>query len=350
MSLEVDVTVRAGDLEVVAAFDVASGETVALAGPNGAGKSTLLRAIAGLRPLAAGTVRLGGHVLEAAATGARVPAARRRMGVVFQEPLLFPHLSVRDNVAFAARVGGQDRTGARDHADAWLARLGIAQHATARPGELSGGEAQRVALARALAAAPGCLLLDEPMASLDVEARHRVRQELHRHLAAFGGPRLLITHDPLEIAALADRIVVLEDGRVVQEGTVAEVTARPRSAWAGRLAGVNLLRGNAREPGRIAVGTATVTTAEPAVGELLLAIAPSAVALYRGLPEGSPRNAWPMRVVSLDRHGDRVRVSLTGPFDLVAEVTPAAVSELGLAESGELWAVVKATEVDAYAA
>lgn len=350
MSLEVDVTVRAGAFEVVAAFEVARGETVALAGPNGAGKSTLLRAVAGLHPLTAGTVRLGGQVLEAVAVGRRVAPSRRRIGVVFQESLLFPHLSVRDNVAFAGRVGGQGRTAARDHADAWLTRLGVAQQASAHPQALSGGEAQRVALARALAAEPHCLLLDEPMASLDVEARHLVRQELHRHLTAFGGPRLLVTHDPVEIAALADRIVVLEAGRVVQVGTVAEVTARPRSAWAGRLAGVNLLRGSAREPGLVEVGGTTVTTAEPVTGDVLVAIAPSSVALYRQRPEGSPRNAWPVRVASLDPYGDRVRVALSGPFELVAEVTPAAVAALSLVAGGELWAVVKATEVRAYPA
>ena len=346
MTLEVAATVRVGGFAVEARLEVAPGETVALAGPNGAGKTTLLRAVAGLQPLASGSVHLDGQVLEDA--GRRVPAAGRRMGVVFQEALLFPHLTVRDNVAFGARRAGVPKDEARRRADAWLGRLGLHGYGGARPGTLSGGQAQRVALARALAADPRCLLLDEPLASLDVEARHAVRRELHRHLTAFAGPRLLVTHDPLELAALADRVVILEEGRVVQTGTVGDVTARPRSRWAARLAGVNLLHGEAHESGRITVGDATVVAATAVTGRVLVAIAPNAVALYRSRPEGTPRNAWPVRVVALDHHGDRVRVQLTGPVDLVAEVTPAAVASQSLVEGGELWAVVKATEVDAY--
>lgn len=349
MTLEIDATVRIGRFEVHATFEVARGETVALAGPNGAGKTTLLRAIAGLEPLAAGQVRLDGAVLEDPADRVRLPSADRGMGVVFQQPLLFPHLSARANVAFGARRGGAARAAADRDAEDWLERLGVAGSGPSRPHELSAGEAQRVALARALASGPRCLLLDEPLAALDVEARQDVRRELHRHLADFVGPRLLVTHDPLELAALADRVVVLEDGRVVQVGAVSEVTARPRSRWAARLAGVNLLRGEATTPGQVLVGEATVVAATTITGPVLVAIPPNAVALYRTRPEGTPRNAWRVRVVSMDHHGDRVRVQLAGEVALVAEVTPAAVAARSLVAGGELWAVVKATEIEVYA-
>jgi molybdate transport system ATP-binding protein len=231
--LAVDVTVERDGFTVVAAFDALPGRPVALVGPNGAGKSTLVAAIAGLLPLASGIIRVGDLIVSAG--GAVVPPELRRVGVVFQDFLLFPHLSVRDNVAFASRVRGAGRAIARDEAQPWLERFELDHLADRHPGQLSGGQAQRVALARALASDPEVLVLDEPLASLDVEIRDEVRADLARHLREFGRPTVLVTHDAADVAAVADDVVVLQNGRVTQHGTSGELAARPATPYVARL-------------------------------------------------------------------------------------------------------------------
>lgn len=227
MTLSVDITVPREAFDVRAAFEVAAGRVLGIVGPNGAGKSSILAAIAGLTE-ATGTISLGDRDLG------DVPAERRGVGLVFQEFLLFPHLTVRDNVAFAARVRAGGWRSARAHADPWLTRFDLTDLAQRHPHALSGGQAQRVALARALAAEPAVLLLDEPMASLDVEIRDAVRLDLARHLREFGGPAVVVTHDRNDAAALADEVLVLERGRVVQHGTLAELAAAPATPWVAR--------------------------------------------------------------------------------------------------------------------
>ena len=332
---------------------VASGEVLAVVGPNGAGKSTLLRGLAGLVPLSDGTVRLAGRTLEDAAAGIRVPPDVRRVGVLLQDPLLFPHLTAVDNVAFGIRMQGVRRREARAQARTWLDRVGLRQHAASRPADLSGGQAQRVGLARALAVAPRMLLLDEPLAALDVDARLHVRRLLHTHLDAFDGPVILVTHEPVEAVALADRLAVMEAGRLVQTGPVSEVARRPRSAWAARLVGLNLFHGRARD-GVVALdeGGRELTAAEPVTGEVFAVVHPRAVAVHRDRPSGSPRNVWRGRVVGMDLHGDHVRVQVGdgGWPGIVAEITPAAVGELDLARNDGVWVSVKASEVDLYPA
>ncbi|MDQ0745428.1 molybdate transport system ATP-binding protein [Clavibacter sp. B3I6] len=235
------------------------GSVAAVVGPNGAGKSTLLRALAGLVPLTAGRVALDGRVLEEVGAGpaVRIPAEGRGAGVVFQDHLLFPHLTALANVAFGLRAQGVPRADADDRARALLDRLGIAQLADRRPARLSGGQSQRVALARALVLEPPLLLLDEPMAALDAGTRLDVRDLLAEELRRFGGAAVLVTHDPVDALALADRIHVLEGGRVVQEGAPAEVAARPATAYVARLVGMN------RIEGRDAAGRPTVLIAAP---------------------------------------------------------------------------------------
>jgi molybdate transport system ATP-binding protein len=207
-----------------------------------------------------------------------------------------------------------------------------------------------VALARALAIDPRLLLLDEPLAALDASARGSVRRDLKRHLASFAGIRIVITHDPLEAIALADRLVILERGRVVQTGSPADVTQRPRSRYVADLVGMNLLRGIAIA-GQVALaGGATLQSADAVDGEVFAVVHPRAVALHRARPEGSPRNVWRGRASALDFQGDRVRVRVEGEMPIVAEVTPAAVRELELAEGGEVWVSVKATEITVYPA
>jgi molybdate transport system ATP-binding protein len=350
--LEAVVGAQVGDFHLDVALEAGPGEVVAVVGPNGAGKSTLLRAVAGLVPLTAGRVVLGSSVLEDAATGERLPPEQRRLGVAFQDRLLFPHLSALDNVAFGLRCRGVRRAEARREAAAWLDRLGVRQLAGARPATLSGGQAQRVALARALAGEPPLLLLDEPLAALDVEARAGLRQTLRPVMAAVNGPGLLVTHDPLEALTLAGRLLVLEGGRVVQQGTPREVAERPRSPWVAELVGVNLLRGRGRSDGVELAGGGWLAAPGAGQGEVLAVVHPRAVAVHRRRPEGSPRNVWAGRAEAVELLGDRarVRIAVGGRPPMVAEVTPAAVADLALDEGGEVWVTVKATEVRVFPA
>ena len=349
MSLDAAVHVVLGTLDLRVDLRVDDGEVVAVLGPNGAGKTTLLRALAGLLPLDDGHVTLDGVVLDDA-SDTFIPPERRPVGVVFQDYLLFPHLSALENVAFGLRCRGLGLDGARGQARQWLERVGLAQQGDSKPGQLSGGQAQRVALARALAIQPRLLLLDEPLSALDIRTRAELRRELRRHLESFRGVRLLVTHDPIEAIALADRLVILEQGHVVQEGAPAMVTEQPRSQYVADLVGVNLFRGLARD-GQIEVrggGLLTVPGADG--GEVFAVIHPRAVALHRHPPEGTPRNVWRGSVDRLDREGDRVRVRVDGTPAIVAEVTAAAVSALRLDAGGEVWVSVKATEITTYPA
>ncbi|HET9519265.1 MAG TPA: ABC transporter ATP-binding protein [Actinoplanes sp.] len=326
------------------------GDVVALLGPNGAGKSTALRALAGLIALDDGHITLGGQQLDAPSTGGFVPAQRRRIGMVFQDYLLFPHLCALDNVAFGPRCQGATRSAARTTAAAWLARVGLADQARTRPRQLSGGQAQRVALARALAVHPQLLLLDEPLAALDARTRMQTRADLRRHLAEHSGTTVLVTHDPLDAMMLADRLVIVEDGAVVQTGDAAEITRRPRTDYVARLAGLNLYRGVAEGAVVRLDGDFTLVTATAPDGDVFVAFPPSAVALYPQRPDGSPRNTWPAVVESVARHGDSLRVELTGAITVAADVTPAAAVQLELAPGRTVWASVKATETAAYRA
>ena len=328
---------------------IAAGEVVALLGPNGAGKTTALRALAGLHSLSAGHLTLGGVDLDRPDRRAWTPPERRPVGVVFQDYLLFPHLSALDNVAFGPRRHGADRRTARARAQRWLDRVGLGAQARHRPRQLSGGQAQRVALARALAVEPTLLLLDEPLAALDARTRLDTRAELQRHLGDHPGAALLVTHDPLDALVLADRLVIVEQGRVVQEGDAATVTARPRTDYVARLVGLNLHRGRA-DGHTVRVGELTLTAADRVDGDAFVAFPPAAVALHKTRPDGSPRNVWPATVTGVQRHGDNLRVQLDGPIAVAADVTPAAAAHLRLIPGQPVWAAVKAAETRAYPA
>ncbi|HXM72428.1 MAG TPA: ABC transporter ATP-binding protein [Candidatus Dormibacteraeota bacterium] len=347
MTLNARIKIQRDGFELDVQLDVDEGETVAVLGPNGAGKTTLLRALSGLIPIV-GRVELAGEVLEDSETRVRVPTERRHVGLVFQDHVLFPHLTVLDNIAFGLQA--QHRADARHVARDWLQRAGLEDKATSMPRELSGGQAQRVALLRTLATEPRLLLLDEPLSALDVTIRAEVRRELSRQLASFRGVRLLVTHDPLEAIALADRIVVLERGHVVQSGTPEEVTARPRSRFVADLAGVNLLRGKAHGDHIKLANGASVAAPEAGEGDVFAVIHPRAVSLFLMRPEGTPRNVWQGETENIDLHGERVRVRVNGPVPLVAEVTPSAVRELHLHAGAPVWIAVKATEISVYPA
>ena len=231
--LDVSVRLTRGIFDLDVAFSLAAGRTLAIVGPNGAGKSSVVGALAGFVEIGEGRVMEGDRVLTDTEAGVDLPMDARRVGVVFQDHLLFPHLTVLQNVAFGPRSVG--RADAAAHAERWLDRLGIASLAAQRPRQLSGGQAQRVALARTLAAEPSVLVLDEPFSSLDVEVRADVRAEVARHLGGFSGHTILVSHDIDDVAALADDVLVIESGRVTQRGTLAEITATPASAYIRRL-------------------------------------------------------------------------------------------------------------------
>lgn len=240
--LRAGITVERPGFSLEVTVGVIPGSVTAIVGPNGAGKSTALRAIAGLATLSSGQVSLNGRVLEDAASGHRVPPADRGIGVVFQDYLLFPHLSARENVAFGLRARGVRRAEAVNLAQDWLHRLGIGDRFAALPRELSGGQAQRVALARALVLEPKLLLLDEPLAAIDAETRVEVRAQLAEQLRAFGGATVLVSHDPIDAMLLADEVVVLEGGRVTQQGSPLKISGAPATDYVARFMGLNLLR------------------------------------------------------------------------------------------------------------
>jgi molybdate transport system ATP-binding protein len=350
MTLTAEVRLHAGTLQLAVRLDADACGTIAILGPNGAGKTTLLRALAGLRPIEHGRVELGGMILEDTGTGVRVPPEERGVAMVFQRTLLFPQLSATDNVAFGIRARGASAGEARRRAREWLDRLDLSAVAADRPRSLSGGQAQRVALARALITEPRLLLLDEPLASVDAAARLDYRRTLRAELAGSHSIRLLVTHDPVEAASLAERVVILEHGRVVQQGSFREVTERPRSGWAARMAGVNLLRGVA-SPGRLRLSNdSDLAVTGDVSGPAMATVHPRAIALYRTMPSGSPRNVVRAAVGDVDHQGGRCRVRLDGRIPLVAEVTPAAVVDLRLADGGDVFAAFKATEIDVYPA
>lgn len=348
--LHAEIGLRLGTLDLDISLEIADGETVALLGPNGAGKTTALRAIVGLEPLERGQIRMDDTILDDPAAGVLVPSAERRMGVVFQEHLLFGHLSAVDNVAFGLRAQGVPKAEARIRATGWLDRVGLAAVVGDRPSRLSGGQAQRVALARALAIEPRLLLLDEPLAALDAQTRLAVRSELRRHLDGFGGARLLVTHDPVDAVVLAARLVIVEDGRVTQRGTTAEVTARPGSRYVADLVGINLLHGSvcATDTVRLVSGFELATAGTPAHADVAIALRPQSIALARQVGSGSARNRWLGTVAEIHPDRDRVRVRLEGPVPATAEITTSALAELDIRPGDEVWAAVKAVDLEVY--
>lgn len=342
-------------------FSVAAGEVLAVLGPNGAGKSTVLHVIAGLLRPDHGTVRLGERVLTDTAAGINVPTHDRRVGLLLQDALLFPHLSVAANVAFGphsrrARLRPA-RAAEKATAARWLREVDAERFADRKPRQLSGGQAQRVAIARALAAEPDVLLLDEPLAGLDVAAAAAIRAVLRRVISRIGCAAILVTHDLLDVFTLADRVLVLESGRVAEIGPVPDVLTAPRSHFAARIAGVNLVNGTVDRDGSLLARSGDRWYAAPdARGDLVSpeqhAIAvfpPTVVAVYRDQPHGSPRNAVEVTVAELDIRGAAVLVrgvqQPDGAPGLAAEITADAAAELRLAPGDRVWFSVKAHEV-----
>lgn len=345
MTLALDFSLSRGSLRLDIALEVAAGETLALVGPNGAGKSSCLQVVAGLLRIENGRVALGDEVFDDGPGGTFVLPEGRGAGFLFQDHLLFPHLDALDNVAYGLRARGESRRAARAAAMEWLSRVGLPECASARPGALSGGQVQRVALARALAGSPRFLLLDEPLSAVDASVRVALRRELRGHLASFRGPRIVVTHDAIDAFALADRIAVVENGRIVQSGTAAGICRAPHSRYVADLVGLNCFRGTARGGVVEMVGGGQLVAAGATSGAVFLTVHPRAIALFRERPAGSPRNVWLAPVLGIEPVLDGVRVQVGGVLPLVAEVTAAAVSDLRLGTGGEIWVALKATEI-----
>lgn len=340
---------RSARFELDAELDVGHGEVLAVMGPSGAGKSTLLQALAGDLSVTGGEVRIGGDVL----TRRRRPDRRRR-GVVMlgQNPLLFPHLSARDNVAFGPRAGRMPRRRARTDADEWLWRVGLSGIGDHRPNELSGGQQQRVALARALATTPRLLLLDEPLTSLDVEAASDIRSLLREQLAFTMTPTILVTHDAFDAAALARRMIVIEDGEVTQRGAVRDVLARPATSFVASAAGLNRLPGTADDG--VWTGSSfgmplTITSADsgprPADGDEIVAVFrpadariaraeettwTGALQVARSGADDETPGEWLARVERLEPAPGGARVHVSEPL-LAIDVPTAQIAALGIA-------------------
>jgi molybdate transport system ATP-binding protein len=346
--LHADIGLTIGPLDLDLEIDARADALVVLVGPNGAGKTTALRAIAGLLPIERGRISLDGHVLDDPDGGVFVEPEQRPVAVVFQEGLLFPHLSALENVAFGLRSRSVARDDARARARAWLERVGLGDRAGAKPRELSGGQQQRVALARALVTEPKLLLLDEPLAALDATTRAAMRREVRRHLREYRGVRLLVTHDPVEALSLGDQLVVVENGRVVQQGPPDALRRHPRSRYVADLVGVNLVTGDLDAGILTTSSGAALHVANPdrARGHARATVHPRAVALHRERPDGTPRNVWPATLTDVDIAGDRVRVFADGPVPLVAEITAAARDALHLEPGAAVWVAVKASEID----
>ncbi|MBG6213883.1 MAG: ABC transporter ATP-binding protein [Cryobacterium sp.] len=374
--LEARLALTRGDFEIDLGLTLAAGDVLALLGPNGSGKSTVLELLAGLLAPDSGTVTLDGAGL----TGPKrfIPPEKRGIGLLGQDPLLFPHLNARANVMFALQVGESsalNRAQARRVADDWLDRVGLGGRGDSKPGELSGGQKQRVALARALAAGPRVLLLDEPLAALDAETAPHIRQLIREQLAATQTSAIVVTHDVVDAVVLANRVAVLHQGRIIDQGTTTAVLQAPRNPFVAALAGVNLVVGTVcgdaveAPDGRIfrvrpadaavlaehagALAQAPAATTRQGSGTFTVAAAavfrPSAVVVQTEQPRhASPRNVWSAEVTAIEPGNGGVRVRTSGSPEIIAELTPASVAELGLQLGSTVWLAVKATEVTAH--
>jgi len=348
---------RLGAFRLDVAFEVPMASTLVLVGESGSGKTTVLRLLAGLLEPDRGRVALDGSIWFDAASRIDVPTSERDVGWVPQDYALFPHLSVAENVAFGLRASGVAREDVRRRAARALERFGLAGVAARRPAQISGGQQQRAALARALVLEPPVLLLDEPLAALDLATRRAVRGELKSLLEGLPCMTLFVTHSPMEALVFGDRIAVLEEGRISQEGAREDLLRHPRSGYVAELMGLNLFRGRvtAREPGgmvRVETEGGALMAVDPGAGDdLMLAIDPREITLHLEPPGGSAQNLLRgtiAEIVPQPPLGDRLRVVLDSRPPIVAEITTRAAAALSLAPGMPVIAAFKASGVRAY--
>ncbi len=334
------------EIELDLELEARPGAPVALAGPSGAGKTSVLRVVAGLLHPDRGRVSVSGEPWTDTERGLSLPPERRGCGFVFQGYALFPHLRAWENVAYGL---GHRRRAHRARAVELLDRFGIARLADAKPAQLSGGERQRVALARTVARRPRALLLDEPLAALDVQTRAGAARELSGAIAAAGVPTLIVTHDFAEAALLADRVAVLDRGKVVQRGTPAELADSPASAFVADLTGAVVLRGEARAEGGLTAvaldGGGRITSTDAARGRVAASVYPWEIAVEPpgAAAAGSALNRLDAEVLNVTTVGNRARVGLFAGQHLTAEITAESASRLGLAAGSRVAATWKAT-------
>ncbi len=351
-----DLAERRGAFELAAEFTALPGEVTVLVGESGAGKTSILRLLAGLSRPSRGHIILDEQVWADVAKGVWRPAWQRDVGYVAQDFALFPHLTVSDNVGFGLRALGVPSGERRARVDESLRLAGVAELGGRLPAQLSGGQQQRVALARALVLRPRLLLLDEPLSALDVQTRRQLRGELRPLLRELTCVTVYVTHSPLEALVFGDRIVVVDDGKISQAGSRAELLRRPRSRYVAELIGTNLLVGRHATAAswgprvRTADGTLEIGGG-PGEGAVFAAVSPREITLSRERPVGSAQNVFAGPVLELVPEppaGERVRVVLGTDPPLVAEVTEASVAALGLAEGVTVHAAFKATGVTTY--
>ena len=354
MTLHASIDVRLGAFALDVVIEAEAGETVAVLGPNGAGKTTLLRCLAGLLPIDGGVVTLGGRPLDDPDRGVRVAPQDRSVGMVFQQHLLFPSMSLTENVAFGPRSRGVRRSDARRRAEELLDSVGLGGRGEDRPHQLSGGQSQRVALARALAVEPQLVLLDEPLASLDVSTRAEIRRELRSHLDLLtDSVRVLVTHDPVDAFALADRVIVIEDGRVTQEGRLLDVAARPTTTYLADLMGLNLLEGVGDHDGVTLTSGMRWETPTSNPGPVFVAVHPRDLMIGRiaaGLspPGDRTSNRWTATVNAVDLERDRARIRLVGPVEITAELDAVTAVQMQVRAGDLLDVAVAGSALRAY--
>jgi molybdate transport system ATP-binding protein len=368
-------------------FRLETGKTLVLLGESGAGKSTVLRLLAGLLRPDTGFICLNGAVYCDSAHRIALPPQERAYGYVFQDYVLFPHLNVFENVAFGLRTQRLPRLEVRMRVQEALARVHLSDLGQRRPAQLSGGQQQRVALARAIVLAPQLLLLDEPLAALDVQTRREVRQELRQLLSEIDVTTVMVTHHYLDALFFGDQILVLDHGRVIQQGGQQELREQPRSSYVAELAGVNFFRGHItsyesgamcrvridqsvadEERGSRPIFHAEIIASlrendlheqELAPGaEVNVVIDPRSITLHNTPPESSARNLLHGEIVhilylagSMGRDDGRVRISLSlepGNLPLTAEITETSATRMNLVEGQHIYATFKATEASVY--
>jgi molybdate transport system ATP-binding protein len=352
--LELDVVSRRGSFELQAGFLADPGATTVIVGESGSGKTSLLRLAAGLDQPERGRIVLDGEVYADPDAGVALPAWRRKVGYVAQDYALFPHLTVEQNVAFGLRANGTSRHAIGPRVADALRRAGIAELGRRKPSMLSGGQQQRAALARALVLDPRLLLLDEPLAALDLQTRRQVRGELRDLLRTLGCVTLYVTHSPIEALLFGDRIVVIEGGRASQTGTREDLLRYPRSRYVAELMGTNLFSGRAGSGGTtiLRTGDGDLAVSDPSEpGEVFVTIDPRQITIHPHPPEGSAQNVLVGPILELAPEppsGERIRVVLGTQPPLVAEVTREAVAGLGLREGLTVHASFKATGIRTY--
>ena len=337
--LDARVILNRDSLTIDVELQLQHGEVIAVLGPNGAGKTSLLHALLGWLELESGWIMVNGEVIDSPDTDSYVPPQHRPFGMVFQDGLLFPHMSVEKNILFGA---GKDFN-LKPLAESLQANELLAKF----PSELSAGERQRVAIARSLAARPKVLFLDEPFSALDIQGKRRGRSLLKEALAIGVSGCLMVTHDLVDAFTLADRVMVIEEGKLTQLDVPDRIRSRPGSEWIADLVGWNYYEGIGE--GSVVTlphGTTIFTAQDDLDGPTSISINPASVSIFRSQPSGSPRNSWLSSIQSIEILGGRARVSLVGEIDICADITITAANELRQLISSEVWVSVKATEVD----